>query len=327
MTSLVARRTIRPASRSLARDVLRSVALAACLAACDGGAKDSSRAQETTPPTPAQETIVTEGKRIVAGTTAAAEYLRFLVRPERVAAIPEQVAAFSTLPFDQDGWETVARMPRYSADPILTAQADLVLTHVWQEPETTSILRERGVPLLVIDSASSWADIAAVIERLGKILHCEKEAQRELLRRGNIVERLKREAAKRGSVRVLVYSNDGSAGWAAGKHTTVDAVLKMAGMVNAAAVAGIEGHVRIDFDRMLVIDPDVIVVPAPHGSKEPAATQRTLETAAVLAEMRAVKAKHVVPIDDALLSSDSPTMVDAADLVALRVDDVLAGRK
>lgn len=327
MTRFVERRSISPRSRSIASSVLVSLAIAWCSLACDHGAKDGSRAQETTPPTPAQETIVTEGQRIVAGTTAAAEYLRFLVKPERVAAIPEQVTAFSTLPFGESGWEKVERMPRYSADPILTAHADLVLTHVWQEPETTSILRDRGVPVLVIDSASSWDDIAKTIERLGKILHVEKDAQRELLRRGNIVDRLQREAAKRKPVRVLVYSNDGSAGWAAGKHTTVDAVLAMAGFVNAATEAGIEGHARIDFDRLLVIDPDAIVVPQPHGSHEPAATQKTLETTAVLAEMRAVKEKHVVAIDDALLSSDSPTMVDAADMITLRIDDVLAGRK
>ncbi len=174
------------------------------VAACDrsgGGASSSASAASSSASEP---DVVTRAEHIVAGNTAAAEYLRFLVEPARVAAIPEQVADNSVLPFDQQGWEGVKRFARYSADPILAAGADVVLTHAWQEAETTSVLRSRDVPVVVLASARGWNDIERTLVHLGKILHAEEAAAKLMLSRGNTVERLAREAKRRPQLAGLV---------------------------------------------------------------------------------------------------------------------------
>lgn len=292
------------------------------LAACDRQAASSTSA--SAPADAGAPELVTKAERIVAANTAAAEYLRLLVAPARVAAIPEQVAEYSALPFDQEGWENVKRYPRYSADPILAAGADVVITHAWQEPETTSVLRSRDVPVLVIDSARSWADIERTIRRLGRNLHVEKAAEKLVLSRGNTVERLAREARTRGPVSALVYSNDGTGGWIAGVDTTADAALRMAGATNAAAKQDLKDHVQIDFERLLTLDPDFLILAAPRKGQAESATRHTLETTPVLASLRAVKEQRYVEVADALLSSDSLTLVEAADAIATGITDVLA---
>ncbi|MBI5365051.1 MAG: ABC transporter substrate-binding protein [Planctomycetes bacterium] len=301
-----------------------AVLAAIVLAACDRGPAPAPAPVNAAAPAPA---ITTEGKRIVAANTAAAEYLRVLVPPARVALVPEQVGEYASIPFDQEGWEDVARLARYSADPILAANADLVVVHAWQEPETAALLRDRGVPVMQLSSANGWEDVASNLRALGVVLHCEKAAEKAILRRGDVVARLAREAAKRPKLRALVYSNDGSGGFAAAKHTTADAVLRIAGVVNAAAEAGLEGHAQVDFDRLLVLDPDLLVLAAPSKGAEKSVTLSVLESASVAAGLRALKEQRIVLLPDALLSSDSPTMVDAADLLVIRIDDLLAGRK
>lgn len=292
-------------------------------AACDRGGEAAAKPANAASSTAAEPEVVTRAEHIVAGNTAAAEYLRLLVEPARVAAIPEQVADNSVLPFDQQGWEDVKRFARYSADPILAAGADVVLTHAWQEAETTSVLRSRDVPVLVLASARGWSDIERTLVQLGKVLHAEEAAAKLVLSRGNTVERLAREAKRRPRLSGLVYSNDGTGGWIAAADTTADAALHMAGLTNAAEKQGLKGHVQIDFEKLLVLDPDILILTAPRGGQKESSTRHTLANTAVLANLRAVKEQRYVEVSDALLSSDSLTLVEAADTIALGVGDVL----
>lgn len=310
---------------NLLRSACSALPLLAFLA-CDRAPAPPGPAAPSTGSTPNEARIETKGEHVVAANTAAAEYLYFILPTARVAAVPEQVAAYSSLSFDQAGWQDVQRLARYSADPVLAAHADLVVTHAWQEPETTSLLQKQGVPVLVLPSAGSWDDLARNLRTLGKVLHCEKAAEKEILRRGDIVDRLAREATKRPKLRALVYSNDGNGGWAAAKDTTADAVLRMTGLRNVAAEAGLTGHAQVDFDRLLVLDPDLLVLVAPSKGQEKSTTLATLEATPAVQGLRALKEKKIVLVPDALLTSDSITMVDAADLLAIRVDDLLAGR-
>lgn len=320
------RQLSRSVSRSPASLVLVACSLLLLAAACDGKASaGATPAQAPVAATPDDPVPAQPPQRIVAANAAAADYLRILVRPERVAAVPEQVTDFSFLDFQNEGWERVTRFPNYTAEPVLAARADFVITHAWQQADTTNVLRAQNVPLLVIPSAESWDDIAATFTRLGRVLHCEKEAKKEILRRGNVVERLARDAKKRAPLSALVYSNDGNSGWTAGAHTTVDTMFKMIGVKNAAGA--LEGHAQIDFERLVVLDPDVIVLSAPEAGKDRTATLDVLEKTSVLATLRAVKQKRIVFLDGKLLSSDSPTIVDAADTLALAIEDLLAGRK
>ncbi|MFN0242142.1 MAG: ABC transporter substrate-binding protein [Planctomycetota bacterium] len=292
---------------------LRSLAAALALLllwACSGGDVEP-RAESATPRSSA---------RLLPTTAAAAEFLALLVPAERIVALPEQVDDFSSMDFRRDGFEKLPRFARYVAEPLIALRPDLVITHAWQAAETTHVLRQSGLDVLVLDSASSYDDVRATIAKLGERLGVVERARQVSSELDERIARVRVGAAARASWRALVYSNDGSGGWTAGANTTVHALLTMVGVRNAAAEAGLEGHVALDFERVVALAPDVFVVSRPGRGDGDIATIGVLESAGALANLPAIRERRVAVISSALLTADSPTLVDAAELLAREID-------
>lgn len=253
------------------------------------------------------------GRRIVPTTTAAAELLSLLVGPADVLALPEQVDAYSAQDFRSGGWATLPRFPRYVAEPLLVLAPRLVVNHRWQPPETGEILRRSGIRVLTLESATTYAGVRAAILELGRELGREESAAASVAALDLRVQRLAERVRGRPALRALVYTNDGAGGWASGARTTADAVLALAGLANVAAQAGIEGHAELSFERLLTLDPDLIVTGAPTRDEKGSPTRSVIEGRDELAGLRARREGSIVAIPGALLSADSQHVVDAAE--------------
>jgi iron complex transport system substrate-binding protein len=283
-------------------------------------------------------------RRVIPGNAAAAEFIAPLLGAERIAALPEQVDGYSSFDFKLHGFERIPRFARYAAEPLIAMHPDLVITHTWQAAETSSVLREQGTPVLVLRSAMSYADVRATLLLLAQLFDLEAKGAALVSDLDRRVAALRAKAEARASVppgaedaasgthgrsvgmsRALVYSNDGSGGWAAGSDTTADTLLRLAGLRNAAAEAGIKGHASLDFEKLLAIDPDVFVVAAPARGEGGSATKSVLESTAGLAGMKAIQSHRIVVLSAALLASDSPCLVDGAEALARGIDALGAG--
>jgi ABC-type Fe3+-hydroxamate transport system substrate-binding protein len=265
--------------------------------------------------------------RIVPGNTAAAEFLATILGDEgapRFAAIPEQVDAYSSLDFHRAPWSEVARFARYEPEPMLALRPDLVVTHEWQSPETTQFLRAQGIHVVVLASASGYEPVRASLEALGKVVDAPEQAAAAIARLDERIERLRAGIGRREGLRVLEYTNDGTGGWTAGLDTTADAMIRLAGMRNAAGEAAIHGHVRLGSERLLQLDPDILVVGAPARDDIGSATKGVLESVPAYATLSAVKSGRIVVLSAPLMSSDSPCLVLAAEALAAEVDRLLA---
>jgi len=294
---------------------LVSSCLVAVIAAC--------RPAEGPPP----EAVRAEGAmRIVPGNSAATEFLAFVLGEDgahRIAALPEQVDAYSTLDFTREPWVSRPRFARYAGELLIALRPDLVLTHEWQGPETTQVLRAQGVPVVVLRSARSYEDVRETVLGLGRTLGAESRVAGVVVELDRRVARLREGEGARRGLRALDYSNNGTGGWTAGAETTVDAMIRLAGMRNAAAEAGLEGHATLDFERLLAIDPDVIVVGSPARDDVGSPTRDLLETTAALSRLSAVERRRIAVLPAALLSTDSPCLVEAAEQLAAAVDELL----
>jgi iron complex transport system substrate-binding protein len=277
---------------------------------------------------PPVEIDARQARRIVAGNTAAAEFLAFLLGDEgarRIAAVPEQVDAYSNVDFRRAPWSAPARFARYAPEALIALHPDLVVTHEWQSRDTTQILRGQGIPVIVLASARSYEDVRATIGTLGRALGVEARANDVLAGLDRRVEKLRQGASARKGLRALEYSNSGTGGMTAGSDTTVETMIVLAGMRNAAGEAGLKSHVPLDLERLVSIDPDVIVVGAPARDEIGSPTKSVLEKTPALAGLSAVKNGRIAVLPSALLSSDSPCLVDAAEKLAAEVDALLAG--
>ena len=262
-------------------------------------------------------------ERIVPANVAAAEYLCALVGLERIAGLPEQVSDFSSLSgADQERWTTLPRFARYEAERLIALEPDLVVTFEWQAATTTQLLRSEGIPVLVLPSGESYDDVRGTLQLLRELLEADPAAEREVAALDARVDALRASAGPRRDLRVLVYSNTGTGGWAPGSRTTSHAMVELAGMRNAAAEAGIEGHGKVDFERFLVIDPDVIVVNELVVGQGSASKDAVLE-AKPLATLQAVREDRILVMPAALMSADSPELVTAAERLAAGVDRMI----
>jgi iron complex transport system substrate-binding protein len=263
-------------------------------------------------------------QRIVCANTAAAEFVCRLVDPERLSGLPEQIDDYGTFDARHNGYEHVTRFPRYVAEPVLVLRPDLVVTHEWQSADTTSVLRSQGIEVLVLKSARSYADIRETLTHLGTLLDASARATAVIKDLDARVEKLRSTSASRSKLTAMVYSNDGTGGTTAGSHTTPDTMILLAGLRNAAAEAGIADHVQIDFERLIAIDPDFLIVAAPARGEGGSATKSVVESSPALARLKSRAAGHIIVLPAALMSADSPPLVDAAELLAREVDRVLA---
>lgn len=262
-------------------------------------------------------------RRIVCGNAAATEFVCRLVEPERVAAFPEQADDYVSIDLKAGGFERVPRFSRYVTETLLALAPDLVVTHEWQSADTTSVLRSQGVHVIVLKSATSYEEIRTTLTDLGRQLGAEERAAAIVSELDSRVAALGVSARKRAGLRALVYTNDGTGGSTAGAKTTPDTIIKLAGMKNAAAEAGLTGHVTLDFERLLALDPDVLIVSKLSRGDGGSPTRAVVESSPALANLRARKLGQIVEISAAMMAADSPPIIDAAELVVLDVDELL----
>jgi len=264
-------------------------------------------------------------EHVVPANAGAVDAVARLIGPDRVAALPEVAFEYSFLAQDADGWRDAPRFTGYTAEPILAAGADLVVSDGWQSLETTSLLRRAGVPVVVLAEPEDWEGVLDSLRLCGEVLG---EEARALELRESLEARVRAlRATLPGDLgAALSYSNFGTGGWAAGAGTTADVLFDLVGMRNAAAEAGLVGHVSVDVELLLSIDPDWIVVEAARDGSRPGPTEAYLTEQDDLRRLRAVREQRVIPLPPSLFTTSSIEIVTGAELLAARLRERRAQR-
>jgi iron complex transport system substrate-binding protein len=194
-------------------------------------------------------------RRIVSATLATDEILLELVPPERVVAL----STFANDPAASNVVEqarAVRRRVRGDPEALLALEPDVVFTSLYVRPESTALLARAGVPIARMRSTTSVHAIEESIVEIGRIVGEEDDARA-------IVERMRATLAGvrdrvRGADRPRVLLHD-RAGYTAGRETVFDELLSIAGGRNAAAEAGVVGHAVLETERLLALDPDIVL--------------------------------------------------------------------
>jgi iron complex transport system substrate-binding protein len=263
-------------------------------------------------------------RRIVPTSAAAVDLVCSLVEPERIAGLPRQALDYASLAPDSPHRER-ALFEVYSAEPVLTLAPDLVVSDRWQAVETTARLREIGVDVLLLGDIEHLDGVRHALRELGHALGAEATCERLLASLDARVEALTRQASGRKGWSALAYSNGGTGGWVAGAGTTADEWIGLAGLGNAAARAGRQGHGRCSFEELLALDPDLIVVAGRSAWNGEGGTAELLRTEPALAGLRAVAADRIVVLEPRLYSGLGPQLVEAAEQLAASADALMAG--
>lgn len=204
----------------------------------------------------AEAPVPRRARRMVSTTLETDEILLALVEPARIAAVT---------PFaDDPAVSNVVRQARRvrgrvktDPEPIVALRPDLVFVAPFASPESTSLLREAGIAVVPVPFSDDLESVRARIRVVGDAANTRARAD-ELVREMDArIARVRARIAGAPRPRVLLWTRGG---FTAGAGTLAEELLRLAGARCAAAEHGVRGHVRLDLEAALAIDPEVILV-------------------------------------------------------------------
>lgn len=258
-------------------------------------------------------------RRLFVANTAVLDAVLALGGADRLVAVPRQAATWSAIGRAPRALAHLPRFGEFLAESVLALEPDLVLCSVHSRPETVATLLELDVPTVPIGFPHGLADVMAQLRLIARLLGAEAqlaELTRELDAR---VAALREQAPDPPAPTAAFYTHDGSGGWTAGTGTLAHEVLELAGLRNVVTSSG---HQPVTTEQMFALDPDVLVVPKPHGEVD-AATELALAAKTGLGLLRAVRTQRVVRLHPSLFSTTSHEAVTAAEAIARAVQEQL----
>jgi len=268
---------------------------------------DGSEAELRSPP-----------RRVVLASTTLVDFAATLLPRAHVAAMCAQALTASTLARDPTWGEGVPVYERFTTETVLAFAPDLVLCNGYNEPQTAAALLRAGVPVMVLPGPGSLADCERTVLLLGEVLDTQAEADVQVAAMERRAAALRDRAARGERRRGLCFTYNPTGSWTGGTGTLHDEALRLAGLSNAAAEAGIRDHAQVSVEQVLAMDPDVLVVDAPL--RQGRGTLQFLRESGSLRDLRALRAGHVVELPQALYATGSHLVLDAAEAIAAAVD-------
>ena len=203
---------------------------------------------------------------------------------------------------------------------ILSLQPDLVFVANWSEADKVTQLRDAGVPVYLVATGLTVAEIQEKIRTIGLLVDARQQAQA-------MIERMDgRLAAVEGAVssipggRRLTVMDYATWGSSQGSGSSWDEVVRLAGLINAVGEFASDelGQVPLSKEKILELDPDLLILPGwVYGDpgQADAFFKQMLEDPA-LQGLSAVREGRVYQIPEGLKAATSQYIVDAVEYLA-----------
>ncbi len=194
-------------------------------------------------------------RRLIAMTLATAEMLVDIAPRSRIVGLHKLAAdaAYSNVA------EKVRGIPLIGGGPerIISLRPDMVFAASYSSAALLNHLRAAKVPVFQFISFESLEDVFTNIKKMGRLIG-EEDRARSLIARARAQVRAIRARIPRDEKppRVLALLQGG---WTPGSHTSLDAMIRLAGGENVAAARGVRGTRRISAEQIIAWRPDVIV--------------------------------------------------------------------
>lgn len=270
--------------------------------------------------------IPTPPQRIIPANAGVVDMITELVDPSRVAALPITADDWSRIGTNPEGYEQHARYPEFKAENVLAHEPDLIVTSPFNAPDTIRSIEEAGIPVLKMPDTFDLDTVIEALTLLGKLLDVEARATEliaDLRRRERAL--LERHEGK-PALRAVAYANYGFGGTGQGANTTQNEVFRLAGLRNALAEAGHVGVVKLNYEDLLALDPDLLIVSFREDNGI-GVTGDLLEAEPALAELRAVKENRMLELPARHFFTVSQELLYGGEALADELDRWLAARE
>jgi iron complex transport system substrate-binding protein len=283
------------------------------------GAQQNAFPLRVTDDTGAALTLAAPPARIISLTLATDEMLLAMVEPRRLLG----VSVFAADPAISNVADRAAEIPRkldMNVETILSLRPDLVFVADWSDAGPVRQLRDAGVPVYLITSGVTVSSIEQKIARLA-VLTSEENRGREMIaamqaRLGDVQRRVST-IPREKRLRVIDYATWGSA---QGRGSSWDEMLDRAGLIDGVGslAADAWGQVPLSREKLLELDPDVLVLPGwVYGNSQGAVAFFAQVTGdPSLKGLRAVQTRRVYQMPERLKSTTSQYFASAVEWLA-----------
>lgn len=246
-------------------------------------------------------------ERIASATTIADQVLDGILEPERLIAVTGESKRNAEQPWRHEGRAVVEDLE--DLETLIALRPDLVIVANVAEARRVARLREAGLQVFDIGGDSGADALVETTRRLGRLVAAPERAEA-------MAERFQRRMAAVADAGVerpgaLYVGSWGNQLFGGAIGTSYHEVLVAAGLRDVAAEAGLTGWPTYDAERLLVMDPEWLVIPA---SNRGAFCGRER-----FANLQACREGRVAAIDDRILGDPGYGMLPAAEALHRRV--------
>ena len=240
-------------------------------------------------------TIKKKPQRIISMTLGTDEMLLSLTGKSNIAALSGKIAedaGISNIAAQAKGFTKAES----NVERIISLKPDLVFAADWMDKKDLAQLRGAKIPVYCFKNANNIAQQEQVVAQIAHVIGEDTKGRKVVAGMNRTIayvqKKVKTLSAKQ-KLTVLYY--DPSGGYTFGAGSVFDDIATKAGLVNAAAKAGLGADANISKEKIIELNPDVLILPTwYYDAKQSAAVQAgILASDRSLATVNAIKNKRI----------------------------------
>jgi len=144
---------------------------------------------------------------------------------------------------------------------LMSLEPDLIIVADWLSKRITDIGAITGAKVYFYKTPNSYEEQKKLIRDLANLVEEKENGEKLIKNMDNRLKALQNKIAKNykgAKPRILMYTSFGTT---SGKNTTFSDMVKLINGVNVVAEAGIDGFKDISKEKVIELNPDIIIVP------------------------------------------------------------------
>ena len=197
---------------------------------------------------------------IISLTLSGDEMLLGLVSENRIAGLSGKINEDKEISNIAD---KAKKFPKVESNEeiLISLEPDLIITADWLSKKTNHLSELTGAKVYIYKTANSYEEQKKLIRDLAILVEEKENGEKLIANMDNRLKALQNKIAKKykgPKPRILMYTSFGTT---SGKNTTFNDMVKLINGVNVVAEAGIDGFKDISKEKLIELNPDIIIVP------------------------------------------------------------------
>ena len=244
---------------------------------------------------------------IVSLNLSADEMLLGLVSENRIAGLSGKI--------NEDKAKKFAKVEA-NEEVLISLEPDLIITADWLSKKTNHLSELTGAKVYILKTANSYEEQKKLIRDLAILVEEKENGEKLIANMDNRLKALQNKIAKKykgPKPRILMYTTFGST---SGKNTTFDDMVRLINGINVISEAGINKYQDISKEKIIELNPDIIIVPIAKKYDNVAKVSKLFFEDPSLKNIKAVKNKKVYFVQYKDISATSQYMIDNIENLA-----------